>query len=179
MAAQKEMKKLVNALQSDFDCYKMLNKVSSSVPEGFHRTHTKSEMEEKNGSKKPNNAGSTGFGKVTKEFTEDIDILGLKFLCRENTHLFRKLLYLVLVFFGSGFAIYQIIDQVGTMWMHIYTELGLVLFPWTWKLHKYDVWFVLIVRKIARTIFVTTHPSERREISFMESQNGNNRQFHH
>ena len=132
MTAQKKMIKTpVKALQSDFDCYKMSNKVTNSVAESFNRTHTKSEMEEQNDSKKSNNAGSTGFGKVTKEFTEDIDILGLKFLCREKTHLFRKLLYLVFVLFGSGFAIYQIIDQVGTMCMHIYSELGLVLFPRT------------------------------------------------
>ena len=93
----------------------MSNKVTNSLPESVNRTSTKSEMEEQNDLKKPNNAGSAGFGKVTKEFTEDIDILGLKFLCRENTHLFRKLLYLTFVLFGSGFAIYQIVDQVGTM----------------------------------------------------------------
>ena len=57
---------------------------------------------------------NTTFHDTIKEFTEEIDILGLKYLCRENTHLFRKLLYLVFVLFGSGFAIYQIVDQVGT-----------------------------------------------------------------
>ena len=93
----------------------MSNKVTNLVPESFNRTPTKSGMEEQNGLKKPNPADLIGFGQVTKEFTEDIDILGLKFLCRENTHLSRKLLYLVLVLFGSGFAIYQIIDQVRSM----------------------------------------------------------------
>ena len=103
---------------------KMSNKVTNLVPDSFNRTPTKSGMEEQNDLKKPNQADLTEFGKVTKEFTEDIDILGLKFLCRENTHLVRKLLYLVLVLFGSGFAIYQIIDQVGTMRMHICSESG-------------------------------------------------------
>ena len=103
---------------------KMSNKVTNLVPDSFNRTPTKSGMEEQNDLKKPNQADLTEFGKATKEFMEDIDILGLKFLCRENTHLFRKLLYLGLVLFGSGFAIYQIIDQVGIMRMHIYSESG-------------------------------------------------------
>ena len=107
---------------------KMSNKVTNLVTESFNRKPSGNKMEEQNDLKKPNQTDSTVFGAVTKEFTEDIDILGLKFLCRDNTYLFRKLLYVVLVLFGSGFAIYQIIDQVGLMRMRIYTELR-VLFP--------------------------------------------------
>lgn len=57
-------------------------------------------------------------GGVAKEFTEDIDVLGLKFLCRESTHVFRKLMYLVLVLFGCGFATFQIVDQVSCFSLH-------------------------------------------------------------
>ena len=49
---------------------------------------------------------------VFKQFTEEIDILGLKFLCRPGIHIIRKAMYLLLILFGVIFAIYQIEDQV-------------------------------------------------------------------
>ena len=52
---------------------------------------------------------------ISKEFTEEIDILGLKFIGRPEVHVCRRLLYLLLVLFGIVFAIYQIYDQVSVV----------------------------------------------------------------
>ena len=88
----------------------MSNKVDTLFTNSATGKYVRDEMEKDDGLTKPPN-DDTAFHDTVKEFTEDVDILGLKFLCRENTHLFRKLLYLVFVLFGSGFAIYQIVDQ--------------------------------------------------------------------
>ena len=50
---------------------------------------------------------------IFREFTEEIDVLGLKFIGRPGIHTCRKVMYLLLVLFGIGFAIAQIHDQVS------------------------------------------------------------------
>ena len=47
-------------------------------------------------------------------FTEDVDILGLRFVGREDVNKLRKGIYVMLILFGSGFAAYQLYDQVRT-----------------------------------------------------------------
>ena len=47
-----------------------------------------------------------------KEFCEEIEVLGLKYVCRENTALFRRGLYLLSVLFGVAFAGYQVFSQI-------------------------------------------------------------------
>ena len=100
----------------------MSNKVTNVVAASRNEKCGKDNMEADDYLKKPKKSqeNNTTFHNTAKEFTEEIDILGLKYLCRENTHLFRKFLYLVFVLFGSGFAIYQIVDQVGTSARNFY-----------------------------------------------------------
>ena len=50
---------------------------------------------------------------ILKEFSEEIEVLGLKYVCRENIAIYRRILYLFLVLFGVVFAGYQVLHQIG------------------------------------------------------------------
>ena len=97
-----------------------MTQVSVTEPDYFSKKPTQEENE------KPQDK-TTEQKDVLRQFTEDIDILGLKFLCRPGIHVIRKGMYLLLVLFGIGFAIYQIEDQVISVHLHRLIQLRNIL----------------------------------------------------